>query len=360
MEQNIETIKQILEKSQSAGILLEENAGEDFFLAKESLKSALLMKDLPLILLPIEPPQYAQKWIPFLSANNSLVPQKITINVPKDKYPIQELKYDENDNFFSLMLTIKGEGFSKDDLILEKALPKADSIFYFSPSSNLNKVEDFKDSIELPEPEKIVFISPNEKTISEQVFDIISSLNLQTEMVKASHLATLLFASLIKETDNLTKNISKNLLQAAASLLEQGADKKTAQNILSQEKTPHFWRLLGRALARTDVDKATESSWTFLAKKDFEKSELEITPELFSQILKELNKSIASQTFSLALWQNSEEIKAIISSSDKSKLDFLASHLGIEPQNDFLETGPYRTFSEAEIQLRRVLKNSLS
>lgn len=367
MEKGVETIKNIIENSQSAALLLEQKAGEEFFLAKEALRTALLLKNLALISLPENPPDYAQKWSSLLASNSAPVPQKVSIRIPKDKYPVKELKYDENDDFFSLLITTQGPGFNKEALIFEQALPKVDSAFCFSAHPDPETLEDFK-KIELPEKEKITVISPGEKTVSQKVFDIVSSLNIEPEILKTSHLTSLLLAGVIKETDNLTRNTSQEVLRQTAFLLEQGADKNLVQEIFNQEKSPAFWQLLGRSLARTAVDKNLKSSWTFLTKKDFEKSRTEPKPELLLQILNELNKSIASQTFSVLVWQNpknspeqtkQEEIRAIMSSADQNKLGFLANNLNAQLENSHLRLGPFKTFSEAEIQLRQALKSAL-
>lgn len=368
MEKDIETIKQIINSSESTALLLEKDDSEESFLAKESLKTALLLKNIALISLSRESPDYFKKWAAFLSRDNLFVPQKIFINIPKDKYPIKELKYDENDKFFSLSIVTQGTDFNKDDLIFEKALPKVDSVFYFSKNPASAKLENFKDSLEIPAEERIIPIMSGSGTVSEKVFNIILALNLEENILKTSHLTTLLFAAILKETDNLTKNISKEILQAAAFLLDQGADKETIRKIFNQEKEQYIWQLLGRSLARTAIDENLKSSWTFLAKKDFEKNKTEAKPELLFRILKELKKQIPSQAFSFLVWESNllpaekldkGAVWAIVDSQDGEKLKLLAEHLEAPQENTYIKTGPYASFSEAEINLRRALKNVL-
>ena len=368
MEKDIGAIKQIIETSQSAGLLLEKGMGEEFFLAKEALKTALLLKNLALISLPYEIPAYASKWLPFLTKEGAPVPQKISINIPKEKYPVKELKYDEDNDYFSLLITLQGTNFNKDDLIFKETLPKTDSIFYFCRNFDSEKLNHFKTLIEIPEKENVILIKPDQETVSEKAFEIIDSFSFDNEILKTSHLPTLLFAAVFKETDGF-KNISQGALRLAARLLELGADKETAENIFNQDKIPVFWQMLGRALARTAVDQNLQSSWTFLSKKDFEKHKAEPKEEFLLKILKEISQTVPGQTFSLILWpaptqnafdlNNEDEIWATIKSADAVKLNFLATELKTKNQNGHLKTGPFKTFSEAEIQIRRALKSAI-
>lgn len=370
MEKDIGAIKQIIETSQSAGLILEKGVGEEFFLAKEALKTALLLKNLALISLPYETPPYARKWLSFLTKEGAPVPQKISINIPKGKYPVKELKYDEDNDYFSLLITVQGVNFNKDDLIFKETLPKTDSIFYFCRNFDFEKLNNFKTLIEIPEKEKIILIKPGEETVGEKVFEIIDSLGFDNEILKTSHLPTLLFAAVFKETNGF-KNISQGALRLAARLLELGADKEAAENIFNQDKTPVFWQMLGRALARTAVDQNLQSSWTFLSKKDFEKHPAEPDEHFLFNILKEIGQTLPSQTFSLILWQTSsqnalnpgskteDEIWAAIKSANAVKLNFLAAELQTANQNGHLKCGPFKTFSEAELQLRKALKSAI-
>lgn len=370
MEKNIGAIKQTIEISQSAGLLVEKGAGEEFFLAKEALKTALLLKNLALISLPYETPVYAPKWRSFLTKEGAPVPQKISINIPKGKYPVKELKYDEDNDYFSILVTVQGTNFNKDDLIFKETLPKTDIIFYFCRDFDSEKLNHFKTLIAIPEKENIVVVKPGEETVSEKVFEIIDSLGFDNEILKTGHLPTLLFAAVFKETDGF-KNISQGAFRLTARLLELGADKETAENIFNQDKTPVFWQMLGRALARTAVDQNLQSSWTFLSKKDFTKHKVEPKEEFLLAILKEISQTLPGQTFSLILWQSpsqnaldlnnktEDEIWATIKSANAVKLNFLATELRTKNQNGYLRTGPFKTFSEAEIQIRKALKSAI-
>lgn len=370
MEKNIGAIKQIIETSQSAGLILEKGAGEEFFLAKEALKTALLLKNLALISLPYEPPAYAAKWRSFLTKEGAPVPQKISINIPKEKYPVKELKYDEDGDYFSLLITVQGTNFNKDDLIFKETLPKTDSVFYFCRNFDFEKFNQFKTLIELPEKENVVLVEPGGKTAAEEVFEIIDALGFDQEILKTSHLPTLLFASVFKETNGF-KIISSAPFRLAARLLEVGADKEAAENIFNQDKTPVFWQMFGRGLARTAIDQTLQSSWTFLAKKDFEKHRVEPNENFLLNILREIGQTLPKQIFSLMLWQTSpqtdfnpgneikNEVWATIKSEDAVKLNFLAEELQTKNQNGFLKCGPFKTFSEAEIQLRKALKSAI-
>ena len=307
-----------------------------------------------------EPENYRENWSSILNLKNDPeLLQKTSIKLPKEKYNIKEVAYKEDKKHLSLIVTSIDNGLIKEDISLEKLLPEVEAVFCFF--ENHSKLEKFKDKLTLPDHEKIIFITPNKKTLTEKIFDIAKMLDIDTSA--NTELATILFATLIIETGNFSEKISKKTLSLGSLLLENGAEKKIISQILEKEKSPFSTQLLGRLLARTYVDETLGVSWSFLNNKDFQKTNnTSITPSFLYKLLKKAKILIRRQNLYILIWQSLTDIKVLVTTHDDKNENYLipiAAKMQTELQSRFFVAGPFENFSKAEIELRKAIKEEL-
>ena len=368
MNEALEKIQDIFKESKTFALLSKTTCEDYKLLAKEALKNALAERKVCVFSLP-EIPEFQKKWAPTLSKEESVSsPNQTSLRIPKNQYKIKELSYEEDEKFFSLMLTSESGELNKNDIIVEPIRAKADAVFCFFDPHDAGILQQIEGKITLPLKEKIVFLTSGEKTLAEKIFQIIKT--VFPDFVLSSKTATLLFAALITETNNFVRPVSQEVLRFGSELLSAGADKELIKNILNEEKTISFARLLGRALARTHVDGNLNASWTFLTQEDLKKTDNlnNIAPSFFYNIVRNLRELIPFRDLSLLFWQNEpvaagqngQNILAMAVADEEKNLIPLAQQLGVSLQSKFFVTGPFNNFSEAELRFRKALEEMAS
>ncbi len=383
MNEALEKIQAIFKESKNFALLTKPNSEDYKLLAKEALKIALLEKKLGVFSLP-EIPEFQKKWASALSKEEPVFsPQRTSIRIPKNQYKVKELSYEEDENFLSLIMTSESGGLDKNSIIVEPVLIKADAVFCFFDPNHAEILQKTKTSMILPPKEKIIFLASGEKTFAEKIFQIIKT--VFPDFVLSSKVATMLFAALITETNNFVRPINQEMLHFGSELLSAGADKELIKNILNEEKTISFARLLGRALARTHIDNNLDASWTFLTQEDLKKTEnLNTTPSFFYNIIRNLRELIPYRNISLLFWQDNgqtglipanvnpvgpasnsaslggQNILAMAVADEEKNLIPLAQQMGTSLQSKFFVTGPFNNFSEAELRFRKALEEMAS
>jgi hypothetical protein len=365
MLEALEKIQSLIREAKTFALFSEKNSEDCKLLAMEALKKGLSEKNLAVFSLP-DHPEFRKKWSRILGSDeieNSS--RQTSIRIPKSQYKIKELSCEENNDFLSLVITSEKGELNKDAIIFEPIPLELDAAFCFFEPHDSDMLSEFEKQFVLPPKEKIVFLSLNEKTFAEKIFQIIKAISPAAHSLP--NVSTLLFASLISETNNFIRPISQEALRLGSELLSLNADKETIKNILNEEKTFSFARLLGRALARTHTDETSDASWTFLSKKDLEKTEnLNPSPSLFHDIVRNLRDLIPSRLLSLVFWpaspssqggQNDNNIFAMAAADEEEKLVPLARNLGVSLQSKFFVAGPFQSFSEAELRFRKALQD---
>lgn len=354
----MEKIKNLIETSRSFAVLSDENPEDHEILAKEILLSVIGEKNLPVINLP-QGREFSQtKWAAMAKQkNNTPLLQKASIRLPKGEYGIKEVGYNEDDGHYSFLITFSGKNFlKKDDLVLENLPPKVDSVFCLFEENS--KLDNFSRELQLPEREKIVFITPNERALTEKIFDIAQIFN--PNVLNDKDIVTLFFAALTKETNNFSERITAETLSLASLFLKNGAKKELVYGVLEKENTLPITQLTGRTLARTYLDNALNVSWSFINQRDIQKTGLtQASPAKFHEILKKIKTLIPPQKLHLLLWQdNKEGVKALATSplNQNTYLLPLAQKMRTEINSHFFITGPFENFSKAEMSLRQAIR----
>jgi len=360
--ETLNKIKRLIESSKSFGILLDQNPEEHEFLAKEILEHVITDKNLPSITLPEDLDEHKNKWKPILKEKiKTYIPQKSSIKLPKDKYKIKELSYEEDDDYLSLILTPQNGNLLKEDVLIENTPPETDLLFCLFERES--KLDLYKEKIKIPEREKIIFINPCEKTLTEKIFTVAEIFN--PNLLTDKNLTTLLHAALLKETENLKESSTKETLSLASLFLENGAETEIINNVLNKEKSTSITQIIGRVLARTYIDEVPKISWSFLNQRDLQKTNQSAnttSSTFFFNLLKKIRNILPPLKLHILLWQSAGGVNALITgpfSKNESYILPLASKLKAKTQSRFFVAGPFENFSQAESILKKQLKEEI-
>ena len=283
---------------------------------------------------------------------------------------------ESKENEDGLIIVSKNGVVSKDSFIIEEQLPRPDAFFCFF--DDILKLERFSAEIKIPEKKEAVFLFDYGRPLGFDLKGIEQSENgdfisayqdgagaLTAKVVAVSRalkaeitseVASLLFAALVLETNGFKQLTDKNIFSLANFLLLRGADAGTVIDILNDEKTDSFVQLLGRSAARTQYDEALAVLWVFLQASDFEKTKNTPSLNLVLRLMKEL-ENMAKQSKVLAFfWQKGKEVWVVLKSREHETLLNLANMFNLRANSDYIVTGPYENFSEAEIKTRDILR----
>ncbi|MCH7882822.1 hypothetical protein IIA95_00145 [Patescibacteria group bacterium] len=349
------TIKEFIENGKRFLIALDPSAEEATLLASLALKKILENHDKEIFFWPPLSNTFQEKFKTIFSIReNPKIIQKIKIKIPKN-IALEEIRYEEEPDALGIVISPK-EPMEPDELSIEKVPYEVDTAFYFFREDEAESRK-IQTPVAKPPQEKIIFLLKNSRTLSEKIHDIDETLN--ESLASDETVTTLLFASLIYETGHMQNAASAKTFALASALLNKGANHTAVSNIVEQEKDIARAQLFGRALARTTIDTGLKTSWTFLSRKDFEKTQLEPAEDMLVALIRKIRKFIQHQPFSILCYEASE-IGTIIFGENTAILTGMAERLGREPKSLYFFGPSFPTFSEAEIKLRELLKESLS
>jgi len=130
---------------------------------------------------------------------------------------------------------------------------------------------------------------------------------------------------------------------------------------LRKEKTNQFAQILGRALSRTRENKLFLSSWSFISLEDIKKTKTDQTSDsFFNSVLDEVIRNIPHQPLAIIFWQDNRGIWSIVKSNSRQDIFEKMKNISIFSHKDnYLLSGPYTNFSEAEMEIRKAIKESI-
>jgi len=316
----------------------------------QALSTALFLTDQNVYQLSALPEAFKQKWSSLLiEIPSDPIPQITSIKIPSGEKGAEEISYEKEGGFLNLHISSSGN-INKNNIVIEQQQSIMDVVFCFGES---------------PEPQieykELIKFSSDEITASEKILEIIDYLEIKN-VAEQKKVANILLAALVVETDNFTQHFSSHTLEAGKKLLEMGGDKKSVSTVLEKEKSTPLMQIMGRAMSRTRINDETKTSWTFLSKEDFEKTN---NPEpdnfLILQIAQKLRALISAQPTMIMTWQDGGGIEVMIKTFDGSKearekILALSQKAACPLQTDFFVMGPFKNFSEAETQTQKMLK----
>lgn len=361
MDERLETIKHLVEANKTFLLATHPSAEIAFLLAREALRYALDQNGKEIITTPILSDAEAQLLGAIApSYSGKTIPQKLVIAFPKEKPG--EISYHEKENEMMFIITPK-EPLAKEDISIREMPPEVDAAFFFFPHTDPMYERAIETAV-LPAREKTVFLIENEKTIAEKIYAITCTLPFQTPR-NESVWATLLYFSLLSETRHFKTKISSSLFSLAASLLLRGArleDAPRLQTISMQEVSLlSSFHILGRALARTHIDESTNSSWTFLTQKDFQKSGIagEIKERVIEKIMTHIETMLSAMHALCIVWEGNPHIYCMVKSGNKDLITKCESEELFVCKDTICRGGKFDTFTAAELRMRSLLKGAI-
>lgn len=135
-------------------------------------------------------------------------------------------------------------------------------------------------------------------------------------------------------------------------------DAPTTDTTQVKERSSQFAQILGRALARTRENKLFLSSWSFISLDDIKKAKAESkSANFFNNILEEVIRNIPPQPLAIIFWQDKNGIWCIIKPNSHGDIfEKMKEKSNLSFKDNYLFAGPYANFSEAEIAIRKSIK----
>lgn len=271
---------------------------------------------------------------------NFEIPEHTLIKIDTEKIPVSELKYEKEGKILKIILN-STENFDHQKITIEKEKSAVDLLLLLDPDE-----KEVNTLLKNTPHKEVVKITSKDKDISTKTFEIVSLLN--KDLVEKFKEAFWMLLGGVSE-------FSKNALSIKKEILDRDPDISKIIKSKNAIKPKKFWKLLGRALQRSEMEKELGVLWTFITLEDFEKTgqnENAIIP-----IFNEIKKLRAPENFLAMLWQNSKEtIQAVIGGEENLKLKNLAVQMGSVLSSSYFFTGGFTSFSEAEIKIRSEIK----
>lgn len=283
------------------------------------------------------------------SINEAAPEENVIMRLDTKKLPVSELKYEKEGDTLKIILKTPEKSPDISHISVSREIVPADLLVIVDP----------------PEAEIPALL---EKTAHRDVVRFTA---------KGEGLAVKLAETLEAFDEKLLDEFKEEIWQLLrseerASLLPSGGAIALSQKLLALgldrdklkeaqlAKKPAFWKLLGRALARSGYEENSKTAWSFLPKADFQKTGA--AEDIVLEILEGFRAERAWADFWVLLWEASSENKKIcaaISLADNAKLASLADLFGIPPAAPYLFANGFSSFSEAEIKIRGLIKQVL-
>lgn len=236
-----ERIKKIVEQSNSFGLFSDEKAEEHNLLAREALKAALREKGKNVFQIPESPEEFKNKWAEILpKSDDAPVIHSTLIHIPKNRFQIKEISYEDNDDFFTFNIESENAPLNPKEIVFEPKTAQIDAVFCFG-EPNIPQ-SGSPENAALPPAEKIVSINKNNRAAAEKVYEIIDMISGGTPL--QDKVSSILYASLLLERIKPYQQSREKTLEMEQELLRLGAEKKVVgeiiANFLSIDRLPIF------------------------------------------------------------------------------------------------------------------------
>ncbi len=274
------------------------------------------------------------------SSGASALQENILIKLDTEKIPVNELKYERDGKFLKIILKSEKKSADISSISVGKEAVPADLLILIDPQ------EAEVSGLLAANPHKeVVKIGAKEKKLGKKIMEIAGAF-FQAIPDEIKDAAWFLLAEENKtgpfpELANLRPDQTK-IKRAYEALLGAG-----------------FYKLLGRAFARSHKDKETDTFWAFLPFSDFEKTGQKETAA--TNILAELRAGTRGDALFYALLyeKSPKNISALVASNDNARLQTLAGLLSTEPASSYFFANGFTAFSEAELKLKTLIRRVL-
>lgn len=367
-----EQFKQFLEKSKDVLILIPENPSGDavgsawalyFFLKKREIKASIAFSNnlserygfLPKPEKIMTEISGARDFVlSFDTAHNKiegfrteeidgkfniyLTPEKGSINPRDFSFILAKFKYD-------LMVVIDSPDLEK----LGKLYEKNSDLFFEVPIVNIDYRSD-NDSFG-----QINLVDVTASSCSEIMHQALSYIN---ENLIDKDISNCLLTGIISATESFqNKNTTPKALQAAAALMDAGADQQTIIRWLYKTQPLHILKLWGRAMTNLNWDAQAKVAWTTISVEDFVQSRASQNDVL--SILEKLQENYSEGRIFIALYNDTPATTvAFVKTASPDTLRKISLELNGEIKRDYLRLIlPLKNISEAgQVLLQKIKK----
>ena len=295
--------------------------------------------------------------------NRVQLKENVFIKLDTKKIPVSQLRYEKEGDIIKIIMEGQGPADTAGIRIEKESIP-ADLLMLIDTSE-----EDTAGiAAEIPHKE-MVRLSSQSQGLSIKCAEIVKTLfeNIPEELKES-----VLFLAQYEENQKILP--SKAGLEIIKELVGAGPDEeklKAAKNALTP---PSFWKLLGRALARSADEPEISTTWAFLTKADFSAiggpafggEKTNESEGLALRLLEKLRSLKSENKFAVLMWEsqksipeNSRSIEVILGSEDRETLKNLASAFGASPASSYFLVNGFKAFSEAEIKIRSAIRRVL-
>lgn len=283
------------------------------------------------------------------SLNEAAPEENVIMRLDTKKLPVSELKYEKEGDTLKIILKTPEKSPDISHISVSKETVPADLLILIDPPE-----AEVPELLEKTAHRDVVKFTAKGEGLAVKLAEILEAFDKKFLDESKEEIWALL-----RSEERALPLPSESMLALSQKLLALGLDRdklKAAQ----LEREPAFWKLLGRALARSEYEESAKTAWSFLPKADFQKTG--VAEDKVLEILEEFRAERAGADFWALLWETSSEnkkISAAISSADRSKLAELAGLFGISPASSYFFANGFSAFSEAEIKIRGLIRKVL-
>lgn len=288
-------------------------------------------------------------------AKNLEEKENILIKLDTKKLPIAQLKYEKIGDLLKIVLEGKAGALDTSLVSVEKEKVPADLLVLI----DTQKQETETMLNETPHKD-VVKISTGDSLLALKIIGIVKTL-LDSVPRELNELVFFLLKTESRTLSAYHLEFHLELRGPLSEIYHSGVDEKKLIRARTEFYPSQFWKLLGRALARSHFEKESGIFWSVLSRNDFEKTGAE---EGFAlEALENLRTLKPECGFFALLFEraqnlglNKKSISAIVAGSDAGKLNLLASSLGTEPASSYFFANDFESFSDAEIKIRSSIR----
>lgn len=282
---NTEQLFKIIDSHKSALILISKNYNGDslaaslalsLYLKKYGKKSSIAIENINI--------DKKFKFLPEIDLISNVIfdPSKLTIRVKTDRIKAKELSYEPKEDSIEIYITsIANDGFKKEDVEIIEENVNFDYIFTIGVK-NKEEIGLYQENIKFFENKDLInididsnntkygninIISPDQKNLSEFIFDIISF--NKAELID-ENISTCILTGIMDKTNGFKSlDISSSTLSNASNLIDLGANKDIVSKNLFKNKNLEEIKNISKILSNTKSSNNIFYSTNENLKEDF-------------------------------------------------------------------------------------------
>lgn len=315
-------------------------------------------------------------------------PQNLIISIDAAQHPIREVRYEKENNVFSIIVSPKNGIIQKEDIEFYSGNLPIDLFIAVDvaspdelPSSFDEHLENFSKKPVIAVTQRVAedffsdinIFDKKRATLAESIYLLAEELHY-TVSQKA---ATWLLGGIIEKTKNFSLGLpNESTLSVVSSLIALGADKtfivknlfpkedgvnKTKEEVSAEKTPPHnLFQLWGRALARSRYDEVGGVIWSFIPQEDFAKTKTASRDIVF--VVKKMAEYIPASRLGIFFLENPHKnhVRVIINPRNTALEEKFVRHFGNsleKKQGLLIFKNAFSGFVEAENCLLEFLSN---